>query len=79
MTPEERQAAFIALEDRAIALETTLDKYKDVLAFFFSNQAFFNNITTQLDARFVNIERQVSTLIALETEDDTIGILPPQS
>ncbi|KAK5823039.1 hypothetical protein F5H01DRAFT_317587 [Linnemannia elongata] len=65
MTPEELQAAdeaFKALQARVTLLETTLQKYEEVLNFMVSNKTFFGDLTTQLEDRFKNIENRLLTL-----------------
>jgi hypothetical protein len=73
MTPEERQAAdeaFTALQSRVVSLETTLQKYEDVLNFMLTNNPFFATLAVQLEERFTNVEAQVAALSSLS---DPVG------
>jgi hypothetical protein len=78
MTPEERQAAdeaFAALQNRVVTLEESLEKHREVLELLLSHKDFFAQLTTQLEARFVNIETNLLSLTELIGRDELTRIL----
>lgn len=65
MTPEERQAAdeaFTGLQNRVLALEESLERHRGILDLFLSHKDFFAQLQTQLEPRFGNLEKTLSSL-----------------
>jgi hypothetical protein len=65
MTPEERQAAdeaFTALQNRVLVLENSLERYREILDHFLTHKDLFAQLPIQLEPRFANLEKSLTSL-----------------